>query len=145
MSITPTRIEGKTEASSVNTRSRDNWDVRMTLQFYIRGASRDHIANLDTTITTLLDKNGRDGSLIAQGNNILKICNNCPEAPQIKDIIALLGNARTAYDSILIQEKNPKNAFTPIEILSHRTDLMTTIETLQKKLEALTSVIAPSK
>jgi len=38
----------------------------MTLRFYIRGASRDHIATLDTTITTLLDKNGRDGSLITQ-------------------------------------------------------------------------------
>lgn len=142
MTITPTRLEGKVEESSVNTRSRDNWDVRMTLQFYIRGASRDHIATLDTTITTLLDKNGRDGSLIGKGNNLLKICNNCPEAPQIKDIITLLGNARAAYDSILVQERNPKNSFSPIEILSHRTDLMTTVETLQKKLEALTSLIA---
>jgi len=117
----------------------------MTLQFYIRGASRDHIATLDTTITTLLDKNNRSGSLIGKGNELLKICNNCPEAPQIKDIISLLTNARAAYDSILVQEKNPKNSFTPIEILSHRTDLMTTVETLQKKLQSLTSIIAPVK
>lgn len=117
----------------------------MTLQFYIRGASRDHIAALDTTITTLLDKNGRSGSLITEGNQLLKVCNNCPEAPQIKDIIALLGNARVAYDSILLQEKNPKNSFSPIQILAHRTDLMTTIETLQKKLSSLSSIIAPNQ
>lgn len=117
----------------------------MTLQFYIRGASRDHIAALDTTITTLLDRNGRAGSLITQGNELMKICNNCPEAPQVKDIITLLGNARVAYDSIIVQEKNPKNKFSPIQILAHRTDLMTTIETLQKKLGALKSIIAPNK
>lgn len=117
----------------------------MTLQFYIRGASRDHIAALDTNITTLLDKNGRSGSLISQANELLKICNNCPEATQIKDIISLLGNARAAYDSILVQEKNPKNEFSPIEILSHRTELMTTIETLKKKLDTLASFIAPPK
>lgn len=146
MSISPTPLEEKSaEETSVTTKNKDNWDVRMTLQFYIRGASRDHIASLDTSITTLLDKNGRSGSLIGRGNELLKICNNCPEATQIKDIISLLGNARAAYDSILVQEKNPKNEFSPIEILSHRTELMTTIETLQKKLDTLASFIAPSK
>lgn len=117
----------------------------MTLRFYIRGASRDHIATLDSTLTTLLDKNGRPNSLITQGNDLLKICNNCPEAAQVKDIITLLSNARAAYDSILVQEKNPKNSFSPIEILEHRTGLMTTIETLEKKLNALNSIIAPNK
>lgn len=129
----------------MSTRARDNWDVSMTLRFYIRGASRDHIATLDSTLTTLLDKNGRPNSLITQGNDLLKICNNCPEAAQVKDIITLLGNARAAYDSILVQEKNPKNSFSPIEILEHRTGLMTTIETLEKKLNALNSIIAPNK
>lgn len=145
MSITPSRVEWRTGESPVSTRARDNWDVRMTLRFYIRGASRDHIATLDTTITTLLDKNGRAESLIAKWNDLLKICNNCPEGPQIKDIIILLGNARAAYDSILVQEKNPKNSFSPIAILEHRTGLMTTVETLEKKLNALSSIIAPNK
>lgn len=145
MTITPSRVEWKTTETAVSTRAGDNWDVRMTLQFYIRGASRDHIAAIDTNITTLLDKNGRAGSLITQGNELLKTCNNCPEAPQVKDIITLLGNARIAYDSIIVQEKNPKNVFSPLQILAHRTDLMTTIETLQKKLNALKSVIAPNK
>jgi len=129
----------------VTTNKSDNWDVRMTLQFFIRGASRDHIAALDTNITTLLDKNGKSGSLIGRGNDLLKICNNCPESTQIKDIITLLGNARIAYDSIILQEKNPKNEFSPIEILAHRTDLMTTVETLQKKLDTLASFIAPTQ
>lgn len=134
MTITPSRVDGRTGASPVSTRARDNWDVRMTLEFYIRGASRDHIATLDATLSTVLDKSGRAGSLITEGNDLLKLCNNCPEATQIKDIITLLGNARAAYDSIILQEKNPKNKFSPIEILEHRTGLMTTIETLEKKL-----------
>lgn len=117
----------------------------MTLQFYIRGASSDHIATLDTTLTTLLDKNGRAGSLIARGNDLLKVCNNCPESAQIRDIIALLTNARAAYDSIIIQEKNPKNNFSPIEILTHRTDLATTVDTLEKKLDTLNSFITPAQ
>lgn len=134
MTITPSRVDGRTGTSPVSTRARDNWDVRMTLEFYIRGASRDHIATLDATLSTVLDKSGRAGSLISEGNDLLKLCNNCPEATQIKDIITLLGNARAAYDSIILQEKNPKNKFSPIEILEHRTGLMTTIETLEKKL-----------
>lgn len=134
MTITPSRVDGRTGTSPVSTRARDNWDVRMTLEFYIRGASRDHIATLDATLSTVLDKSGRAGSLITEGNDLLKLCNNCPEATQIKDIITLLGNARAAYDSIILQEKNPKNKFSPIEILEHRTGLMTTIETLEKKL-----------
>jgi ethanolamine utilization microcompartment shell protein EutS len=145
MTITPAREEWKNDDVALTTKSRSNWDVHMTLQFYIRGASRDHIASLDTTITTLLDKNGRTGSLISRGNELLKICNNCSQAWQIKDIIYLLTNARNAYDSIIIQEKNPKNEFTPLEILSHRTDLMTTIETLQKKLDTLASFITPTQ
>jgi ethanolamine utilization microcompartment shell protein EutS len=145
MTITPSRVDGRSGVSPVSTRARDSWDVRMTLQFYIRGASRDHIATLDTTLSTLLDKSGRPESLITEGNDLLKACNNCPEAAQIKDIITLLSNARTAYDSILAQEKNPKNSFSPLEILEHRTELMTTIETLKKKLWTLKTIIVPNK
>jgi hypothetical protein len=52
-----------------------------------------------------------------------------------------LGNARSAYDSIIVQEKSPKKEFTPIEILEHRTGIMTTLETLENKLEALDSLV----
>ena len=79
-----------------------------------------------------------------QGNSLLKLCNGCTAAPQIRDIISLLGQAQTAYSSILVEERDPKKNFSPIEILEHRTELMTTIETLQKKLNTLTSLISPS-
>lgn len=82
---------------------------------------------------------------MAKANTLLKQCNNCPESLQIKDIIGLLGNAQAAYESILREEKNPKNDFSPIEILNHRTELMTSLDTLQKKLQTLTSLIAPNQ
>jgi len=142
MIISPAREAWSTEEDNiVTTKKASYWDVQMTLRFYIRGASRDHIATLDTKILTLLDKNGRNWSLIARGNELLKTCNNCPHSWQIKDIIVLLTNARAAYDSIITQEKNPKNEFSPIEILGHRTELMTTIETLEKKLTTLSGLV----
>lgn len=144
MTIRPTPPETKNPKDvTIDTTNRDRWDVTMTLQFYIRGVSRDHIAALDTSLTTLLDQKNREGSLIARSQELLKICNNCPEATQIKDIITLLGNAKTAYDSIIAQEKKAKNTMNPIETLERRTRLMSTIETLQKKLDALSSKIAP--
>ncbi len=118
MNITPTRIEGQEEKSiNITTKSKSMWDVNITLQFYIRGVSRDHIAALDTTITSLLDKSGKGISLMGKGNALLKACNGCSEAPQIRDIINLLDKARAAYDSIIIEERDPKKNFSPIEIL----------------------------
>ena len=144
MNISPTRIEGQEEKSiNISTKTKSMWDVNITLQFYIRGVSRDHIAALDTTITSLLDKTSKN-SLIYKGSTLLKACKGCSEAPQIRDIIGLLEKARAAYDSIVIEERDPKKHFSPIEILQHRTGLMTTIETLQKKLETMTSLITPS-
>jgi hypothetical protein len=145
LTIIPSHVDERSGIYPVSTRARDNWDVHMTLQFYIRGVSRDHIATLDKTLSELLDKSGRPGSLITEGNNLLKNCNNCPAASSIKDIIVLLNNARTAYESILLQEKNPKNTYSPIEILEHRTELMTTIGTLEKKLTTLKKNIVPNK
>ena len=118
------------------------WDVNITLQFYIRGVSRDYIASLDTNIGVLLSKSGKD-SLIFQGNTLLNQCNGCGEAPQIRDIINLLWQAKTAYDSIVLEERDPKKNFTPLDILEHRVGLMTTIETLKIKLDNLTSIISP--
>lgn len=119
------------------------WDVNITLQFYIRGVSRDYIATLDTRLVTLLSKSGKD-SLITQGNALLKQCNGCTQASQIRDIIELLGQAKTAYDSIIVEERDPKKNFTPIDVLEHRVGLITTVETLQKKLSNIGSIISPS-
>ncbi len=145
MNVAPTRIENQDDKNiTISTKTKSLWDVSITLQFYIRGVSRDHIATLDTTIMTLLDKGGGKNSLMTKGNAILKACNGCSEAPQIRDIINLLEKARAAYDSIVLEERDPKKNFSPIDILQHRTDLMTTIETLQKKLETMTSLITPT-
>ena len=75
---------------------------------------------------------------------ILKACNGCSEAPQIRDIIHLLEQARSAYDSFVLEERDPKKNFSPIDVLQHRTDLMTTLETLQQKLKTMTALITPS-
>ncbi len=49
--------------------------------------------------------------------------------------------ARAAYDSILAEERSANSNFTPIEILSHRTGILTTVETLKKKLENLSTIV----
>lgn len=143
MSITPAKTETQdTKAANISTKTKGMWDVSITLQFYIRGVSRDYIASLDSKITTLLNKSGKD-SLITQANILLKQANGGVLAPQIRDIIALLGQAKAAYDSIILEERDPKKNFSPLEILSHRTELMTTIETLQKKLMTIWQIISP--
>ena len=93
---------------NISTKTKGLWDVNITLQFYIRGVSRDHIATLDATILSLLDKGGSKNSLMAQWNMLLKACNGCSEAPQIRDIIHLLEQARSAYDSFVLEERDPK-------------------------------------
>lgn len=143
LTIVPARTEedrASQKIMAIDTENDGNWNMTITLQFYIRGASRDHIASLDTTITTWLDKNNKPASLITQGNNLLKSCGNCIHAPEIRDIIGLLNQARSAYDSIVTMERSSKSSLTPLEILEHRTQLITTIETLKKKLETISSI-----
>lgn len=142
LGITPVKKDGE-EWVNVVTQGRNMWDVNITLQFYIRGVSRDYIATLDTQLVTLLSKSGKD-SLITQGNALLKQCNGCTQASQIRDIIDLLGQAKAAYDSIIVEERDPKKNFTPIDVLEHRVGLITTVETLQKKLSNIGSIISPS-
>lgn len=135
--ITPAKIEKQEEKNTnISTRKGGLWDVHITLQFYIRGVSRDYIAMLDTTLSSLLSKTDKN-SLIVRGNSLANQCSGCPQASQIRDIVSLLGQAKIAYDSILTEEKNPKKNFTPIEILNHRVDLMNTVDTLKKKLESI--------
>ncbi len=57
MNVTPTRIDNQDEKNvNITTKTKSLWDVNITLQFYIRGVSRDHIAALDASILSLLDK-----------------------------------------------------------------------------------------
>lgn len=143
LTIAPARTEedrATQKIMAIDTESEGNWNMNIVLQFYIRGASRDHIASLDNTITTWLDKNNKPASLITQGNKLLKSCGSCIHAPEIRDIIGLLNQARSAYDSIVTMERSAKSSLTPLEILEHRTQLITTIETLKKKLETISSI-----
>lgn len=143
LSIIPARTEEDKAAqkmAAINTDGDDNWNMSIMLQFYIRGASRDHIASLDTTISRWLDKNNKPKSLITFGNTLLKSCGNCIYAPEIRDLLALLNQARVAYDSIITLERSTKSSFTPLEILEHRTQLMTTLETLKTKLEKMNRI-----
>lgn len=142
MNITPSKTDQDVRPS-ITTKTRSMWDVNLTLQFYIRGVSRDYIASLDARITSLLDKNGKD-SIITKGNTLLKQCNGCAAASQIRDILTLLGQAQTAYTSITVEERDQKKNFSPIDILEHRTALLTTLETLQKKLTNIGLLISPS-
>ncbi len=67
MNIAPTRLDNQDEKNiNISTKTKGLWDVNITLQFYIRGVSRDHIATLDATILSLLDKGGSKNSLMAQ-------------------------------------------------------------------------------
>lgn len=137
LSIVPARTEedrATQKIMAINTDGEDNWNMTIILQFYIRGASRDHIASIDKTISTWLDKNNKPKSLITFGNTLLKSCGNCTSAPEIRDLLALLNQARAAYDSIISLERTSKSSLTPLEILEHRTQLMTTLETLKAKL-----------
>ncbi len=143
MSITPSKTDNADVRSNITTKTRGMWDVNMTLQFYIRGVSRDYIASLDGTITSLLSKTSKD-SLVVQGNTLLKQCNGCAATSQIRDILSLLTQAQDAYTSIGIEERDQKKGYTPLDILEHRTRLMTTLETLQKKLTNIASLISPN-
>ena len=110
MTITPTKIDKDPSPANIVTSDHSLWDVNITLRFYIRGVSRDHIAALDTKLSTLLDTGTNAGSLIMKGNTLLKTCNGCSDAPQIRDIINLLMQARAAYDSIILAERDPKKS-----------------------------------
>ena len=80
ITVTPSHTNDDLDKSiNITTKNRSMWDVNITLQFYIRGVSRDYIASLDTSITTLLHPTSKE-SLITKGNTLLKQCNGCAAA-----------------------------------------------------------------
>jgi hypothetical protein len=89
-----------------------------------------------------LDKNiwnNQPGELISQANKLLNACQrkiNCTEENKISDIITLLGAARDTYKSILSGDKSS----TPLTRVKRRSDLMTTVASIQKKLAQIEEV-----
>lgn len=66
-------------------------------------------------------------------NKDLNMCRkeiNCTEENKIADIISLLNSARDTYKSILAADKSSS----PISRVKRRSDLMTTVSSIEKKL-----------
>mgnify|MGYP000901200143 CR=1 FL=1 len=84
----------------------------------------------------MLTKNIGDtqpGELITSATKLLDMCQkklSCTEENKISDIISLLNAARNTYKSILGADKTS----TPIARVKRRSDLMTTVSSIQKKL-----------
>lgn len=142
LTINPTIEDGADQRETITTKDAQRWDVNMILTFYIRGVSRDHIVLLDNKIDTWLSKTSTPESLITQSNLLGKSCQKCAQASEIRDITSLLVNARAAYDSILLNEKTAKEAPDPLEVIERRTALITTLETLKKKLDTISRLLS---
>lgn len=113
-----------------------DWDISMTLTFYIRWASADHITKMNTQLTNQL-WDTQPGKLIERANKTLKTCQNthCTDENRIADIVNLLNSAKNAYTWI----RNSDSSSNPISMVTRRSSLMSTVETLEKKLTQIES------
>lgn len=127
LSISPTEKD-----ASVVTQEYQEWNISLTLTFYIRGVSGDHLMKMDQ----LLAKNIWDvqpWELIGAANKLLELCKkkmSCTDENKIVNIVTLLNSARDTYKSILAADKGSS----PLGRVKRRSDLMTTVSSIQKKL-----------
>jgi flagellar hook-associated protein FlgK len=108
----------------------------MMLTFYIRGASSDYILTMDQKLIAKLWEWSSQWSLLTQSNKVLKKCKDslaCSDENKISDIINLLNSAKTTYKGIRDADKNSS----PITIVTRRSDLMSTVTSLEKKLQQI--------
>ena len=127
LSISPT---GKD--SSVVTQEYQEWSISITLTFYIRGVSGDHLMRMDQSLAKSIG-DAQPGELITSANKLLDTCRkklSCTDENKISDIITLLNSARDTYKSILAADKTSS----PVSRVKRRSDLMTTVSSIQKKL-----------
>lgn len=127
LSISPT---GKD--SSVVTQEYQEWSISITLTFYIRGVSGDHLMRMDQSLAKSIGDT-QPGELITSANKLLDTCRkklSCTDENKISDIITLLNSARDTYKSILAADKTSS----PVSRVKRRSDLMTTVSSIQKKL-----------
>lgn len=111
------------------------WSISVTLTFYIRWVSGDHLMIMDNLLRGSVWSTNT-GTLATEAIALLKICgdkNDCTDERKISDIISLLNSARDTYKSILAADKDS----TPISRVKRRSELMTTVSSIQKKLEQL--------
>ncbi len=130
LSISPT---GKDV--SIVTQEYQEWSISITLTFYIRGVSGDHLMRMDQSLAKNL-WDTQPWELITSANKLLDTCRkkmSCTEENKISDIITLLNSARDTYKSILSADKTSG----PISRVKRRSDLMTTVASIQKKLNQI--------
>jgi hypothetical protein len=130
LSISPT---GK-DASLLIQESQE-WNIALTLTFYIRWVSGDHLMRMDQSLAKNIG-DVQPGALISQANKLLSMCQNklnCSEENKIADIINILNSARDTYKNILSADKTSS----PISRVKRRSDLMTTVASIQKKLSQI--------
>jgi hypothetical protein len=90
-----------------------------------------------------LDKsiwNTQNGELINRSITLLSTCKNklsCSEENKISDLSNLFNAARDTYKSILAADKTGS----PISRVKRRSDLMTTVAAMERKLSQLESIV----
>lgn len=117
------------------TEEEQEWNISITLTFYIRGVSGDHLMRMDQALGRSLGDT-QPGELITLANKILDACRkqiSCTDENRISDMITLLNSAKNTYKSILGSDKSS----TPIARVKRRSDLMTTVSSIEKKLKQI--------
>jgi hypothetical protein len=120
LSLTPT-----TKDTSIIIKDNQEWNISITLTFYIRGVSGDHLMRMDQTLAKNIGDN-QPGILFNQASELLKMCQNklsCTDESKIADIVTLLNSARDTYKGIVAADKTSS----PISRVKRRSDLMTTV------------------
>lgn len=127
LSITPSEKD-----TMIATEESQEWNVALTLTFYIRGVSGDQLMKMDIQL-------GKDiwskepGVLLKRASELLESCRRnikCSDENKINEIITLLNAAKDTYKSILWADKSSS----PISRIRRRSELMTTVAGIQKKL-----------
>ncbi|MFA6080168.1 MAG: hypothetical protein WC753_01670 [Candidatus Gracilibacteria bacterium] len=123
---------------SLITETSQKWDINMTLTFYIRGASSDFILKMDQNLIQRLGEGNTPGTLLGKANQMLQMCQknlNCSDENKIADLINLLSTAKNTYKGIRDADQNSS----PIAMVTRRSDLMSTVTSLEKKLQQIES------
>lgn len=124
--------------ASFSVKEQQVWNISLTLAFYIRGVSSDHLIKMNQSLDMHLG-NTQNGELINRANKLLSSCKqkiSCTEENKIADIVTLLNAAKDTYKNILSSDKTS----TPIARVKRRSDLMTTVSSIQKKLTQIEEV-----
>lgn len=134
LTVSPTEKDASIEAED-----EQEWNISITLTFYIRGVSGDHLITMNNTLIKKLGDT-KPWELSNKANQILDACkkqSSCTEENRISDMINIINTAKDTYKNILANDKSS----TPIARVKRRSDLMTTVSSIEKKLIEIESRI----